>query len=136
MTNYQKSYSPVFQLDQNRGVLRPAPKLLCLSALIEINLKENSNIKISVHGWRHFLMCNTHHPELLAPFHKWKNIFTWGKTRGVPMYWFCNFDMYNTYARTHWMREHRCQDSTHFWITGKETGVPVYIKTMQSCKTK
>jgi hypothetical protein len=29
---------------------------------------------------------NTHHPELLAPFPKWKNKFTWGKTRGVPMY--------------------------------------------------
>jgi hypothetical protein len=45
-----------------------------------------SNIKISVHGWRHFLVCNTHHPELLAPFPKWKNKFTWGKTREVPMY--------------------------------------------------
>jgi hypothetical protein len=31
-------------------------------------------------------MCNTHHPELLAPFPKWKNKLTWGKTRGVPMY--------------------------------------------------
>ena len=24
---------------------------------------------------------------------------------------------------------------THFWITGDETGVPVYIKTMQSCSS-
>jgi hypothetical protein len=31
-------------------------------------------------------VCNTHHPELLAPFPKWKNKFTWRKTRGVPMY--------------------------------------------------
>ena len=31
-------------------------------------------------------MCNTHHPELLAPFPKWKSKFTWGKTPRVPMY--------------------------------------------------
>jgi hypothetical protein len=31
-------------------------------------------------------VCNTHHPKLLAPFAKWKNKFTWGKTRGVLMY--------------------------------------------------
>jgi hypothetical protein len=29
---------------------------------------------------------NIHHPELFAPFPKWNNKFTWGKTRGVPMY--------------------------------------------------
>jgi hypothetical protein len=33
---------------------------------------------------------------------------------------------------THKKKHFKC---THFWITGDEIGVPVYIKTMQSCSS-
>jgi hypothetical protein len=36
---------------------------------------------------------------------------------------------------TMWYTKQKHFKCTHFWITGDEIGVPVYIKTMQSCSS-
>ena len=95
----------------------------------------------NVHGWRHFLVCNTHHLELLAPFPKWKSKFTWGKTWGVPIYcisdfvcfgeetWNCMHFLVILSLKTLWAGVKRWRTALHrFRYTGTPNSSPVIKK--------
>jgi hypothetical protein len=80
-----------------------------------------------------------------------KNIVCAAVTRGVRVRWNCNVfnlamenvlkgfpdKIRDQLSRHHtmWYTKQKHFKCTHFWITGDEIGVLVYIKTMQSCSS-